>query len=303
MAFEQRSLDDYIDVAQRIADFREKYPEGTLAPWDHDQPFRFMQAMGYEKNGDTVMQSFVVVVAAAYRHPGDIDPGVGMAWEIFPGRTPYTRGSELQNAETSAWGRAIIAVGASDSKRGVASREEVRNRQAEHDDHSHQIVTPDGKIAYPYCTACGGSAKRLIEQARAMRRQPPEVDADGAATVAEQTRMMTGPEPGIERFKAGDVPVDDRWTTDAPSWAVGVDPPEDQPGSILPAQRSQIMAVYTALGIKDRDKRLKDIAEVLWPGSLFAAESFASTNDLSHKQAAALLENLHERHSGKMTRR
>jgi hypothetical protein len=32
------------------------------------------------------------------------------------------------NAETSAWGRAIIAVGASDAKR-VASANEVRNRQ------------------------------------------------------------------------------------------------------------------------------------------------------------------------------
>jgi hypothetical protein len=63
-----------------------------------------------------------------------------MAWEIFPGRTPYTRGSELQNAETSAWGRAIIAVGAADAKRGIASRQEVEARRAERD---HGPV-PDG---------------------------------------------------------------------------------------------------------------------------------------------------------------
>ena len=94
-------------------------------------------------------QSFLVVVAAAYRDRDDPRPGVGMAWEVFPGRTPYTRGSELQNAETSAWGRAIIAVGASDSKRGIASREEVRNRQSERD-----------------------PAAQLVEQAREMRRQP-----------------------------------------------------------------------------------------------------------------------------------
>jgi hypothetical protein len=35
------------------------------------------------------------------------------------------------NAETSAWGRAIIAVGAADSRKGIASAEEVRNRAAE----------------------------------------------------------------------------------------------------------------------------------------------------------------------------
>src|SRR5271166_4336149 len=136
MAFEQRSLDDYIDVAQRIADFREKYPEGTLDTivLDGNLPFKIVQAEGFEKDGSVIQQTFVVVVAAAHRTPTDPRPGTGMAWEIFPGRTPYTRGSELQNAETSAWGRAIIAVGASDSKRGIASREEVRNRQAERDD-------------------------------------------------------------------------------------------------------------------------------------------------------------------------
>jgi len=130
MAFEQRSLDDYVDVATRIADFREKYPDGSL---QMHEPWRQMQVQGIDKNGDVVQQTFICYTAAAYRTPDDPRPGIGVAWEIFPGRTPYTRGSELQNAETSAWGRAIVAVGASDSKRGIASREEVRNRQAEHD--------------------------------------------------------------------------------------------------------------------------------------------------------------------------
>ncbi len=120
MAYDKSSLDDYVDVAARIAEFRTKYPDGFLAPLDRGQPYRI------EQIGDRV---FVAVVAAAYRQPGDIDPGVGMAWEPFPGRTPYTRDSELMNAETSAWGRAIIALGAADAKRGIASREEVRNRQ------------------------------------------------------------------------------------------------------------------------------------------------------------------------------
>ncbi|SDT83845.1 hypothetical protein [Gordonia westfalica] len=35
----------------------------------------------------------------------------------------------MQNAETAAWGRAIVAALAADTKKGVASSEEVRNRQ------------------------------------------------------------------------------------------------------------------------------------------------------------------------------
>src|SRR5690606_40824121 len=70
-----------------------------------------------------------VVVAAAYRTPDDQRPGIGMAYEPYPGRTPYTRGSELQNAETSAWGRAIVAALAADTRRGIASAEEVRRSE------------------------------------------------------------------------------------------------------------------------------------------------------------------------------
>jgi hypothetical protein len=264
-----RDLSSYIEVATRIADFRKAYPEGTLQPWNPAEPWRLVQAEGFI-NRDVVTITYIVYVAAAYRNPEDPRPGVGMAWEEFPGRTNFTRGSELQNAETSAWGRAIIAVGASDSKAGIASREEVAARRAERD-----------------------PAADIIEQVRASRRRDPEVDKDGAATFAEQTRMMTGPEPGVHR--SVDAVVDDRWTTDAPSWVVGVDPPEDEPGSILPAQRSQIMAVYAALGIKDRDKRMSDVCVTL-------DTHVESVNDLSHKQAAALLEVLHERHSGKMVR-
>ena len=120
--FDQSRLGDYVDVPSRIAEFRTKHPEGSLQPANLAEPFRV------EQIGD---KTYIVVVAAAYRSPDDTRPGIGMAYEQWPGRTPYTRDSELQNAETSAWGRAIVAVLAADTKRGIASQEEVRNRSAE----------------------------------------------------------------------------------------------------------------------------------------------------------------------------
>ena len=105
-------LSDYKEVAERIQDFRVKHPEGCLQSEILDSP----------------RDGFVVVKAYAYRTPDDPRPGTGLAWEPVPGKTPYTKDSELMNAETSAWGRAIIAVGASDAKQ-IASADEVRNRR------------------------------------------------------------------------------------------------------------------------------------------------------------------------------
>ena len=111
------NLEDYIDVRERMAEFFEAYPEGSF-----QSECQFLTTDG---------RSAVVVKAYAYRFPEDPRPGHGLAFEFIPGRTPYTKDSELQNAETAAWGRAVVAVGAGDTKRSpIASREEVRNRTA-----------------------------------------------------------------------------------------------------------------------------------------------------------------------------
>lgn len=109
---------DYIDVATRIVEFREKYPEGSIQQLD----LQFLDFAG---------KSWVVYTAAAYRTPDDVRPGVGTAWEPVPGPTKFTRDSEVQNAETAAWGRAMVAALAVDTRKGIASSEEVRNRQEE----------------------------------------------------------------------------------------------------------------------------------------------------------------------------
>lgn len=123
-------LGNYNDVASRMREFFDKYPDGRLteyAPWR------------VETVGD---KAFVVYQAAAYRTADDPQPGVGTAWEPFPGRTPYTRDSELQNAETSAWGRAILAIGAADTRKGIASAEEVRNRSADRESWEQAAKPP-----------------------------------------------------------------------------------------------------------------------------------------------------------------
>lgn len=108
------NLDEYVDVAQRISEFYAKYPQGSLKTGSLPQ---FVETGG---------KAFVVYHAQAFRDPEDALPADGWAWEPVPGPTQFTRDSELQNAETAAWGRAIVALGFETKK--IASAEEVRNR-------------------------------------------------------------------------------------------------------------------------------------------------------------------------------
>lgn len=128
-------LSGYNDVPSRIAEARDKWPDGRLRPVNPYQPYT-VQAIGNA--------TFVVYTAAFYRTADDALPGIGVAWEPFPGKTPYTRDSELMNAETSAWGRAIVAALQADAKKGVASAEEVRNRQADRDAEWEAAKPPSG---------------------------------------------------------------------------------------------------------------------------------------------------------------
>lgn len=116
MAARQAFASDYIDVATRIVEFRDRFPDGSLQ----------QVSLDFKEVGGT---AWVIYTAAAYRTPEDPRPGHGTAWEPVPGWTPFTKGSEVQNAETAAWGRAIVAALAGDAKKGIASAEEVRNAQ------------------------------------------------------------------------------------------------------------------------------------------------------------------------------
>lgn len=108
-------MNDYVDVAERIRTFREKYPNGSL----QQVSLQFIEFAG---------KSWVVYTAAAYRTPDDLTPGHGTAWEPVPGKSNFTRDSEVQNVETSAWGRALIAVLIADGGKRIASRQEVQHK-------------------------------------------------------------------------------------------------------------------------------------------------------------------------------
>jgi hypothetical protein len=112
-------LKDYTDVKQRIALFYAKHPDGRLvtdSAWvsvDDDVPRIWVRAL-------------------AYRTADDPHPGVGNAWMVLPGTTSFTRGSELMNTETSAWGRAIgsLGIGIGD---GIASVDEIASAEGQTD--------------------------------------------------------------------------------------------------------------------------------------------------------------------------
>ena len=92
------NMDGYVQVVDRIKLFYAKYPEGSLQ-------------MGTPTFIDLEGKKWALGRAYAYRTPDDQRPGVGTAIEPIPGTTNFTRGSEIQNLETSAWGRAIGSLG------------------------------------------------------------------------------------------------------------------------------------------------------------------------------------------------
>lgn len=108
-------LKDYVTVAERLREFVKRYPDGSMQL----DPVQFHEIEG---------KTWVIGRAYAYRTPDDQRPGIGTAWEVVPGMTPFTKFSEVQNVETSAWGRALAAIGIGIDK-GVATWDEVNRTQ------------------------------------------------------------------------------------------------------------------------------------------------------------------------------
>jgi hypothetical protein len=111
------NLDDYVPVNERIMKFREEHPKGAIAT-----DIKYQEKL-----------NAWVVCAKVYRelptnheesHYGLIPCAMGSAMEVM-GEGYVNATSALENAETSAVGRALAILGY-DIKRGIASREEMQ---------------------------------------------------------------------------------------------------------------------------------------------------------------------------------
>lgn len=115
---------DYVEVHVRVGQFLEKYPDGRIQT-------------DIVKHTEDV----VIVRASVYRDAEDERPNIAHSQLGIPGKTNFTRDSEVENAETSAVGRALAFMGF-ETKKGIASREEVESRQG-------GSVRSDGKRGAP----------------------------------------------------------------------------------------------------------------------------------------------------------
>ena len=117
MAFDKSSLDNYIDVKERVKLLFEKWPNA-----------RIQEALPVIRQFDG--REWIEITVTI--HLGDDTPPViASAWEPR-GTTPYTKDSEQMNCGTSAVGRACGYLNLGISK-SLASRHEVELRRANHD--------------------------------------------------------------------------------------------------------------------------------------------------------------------------
>lgn len=112
MADSKFDLGDYVEVKDRIRILYEFFPQARVVT-------------DYTITDAPDAKPKVIARAEVYRQPDDDRPAAtGTSWLYLPGSTAYTRGSEVENAETSAVGRAIGMLGILIDK-SLASRNEV----------------------------------------------------------------------------------------------------------------------------------------------------------------------------------
>jgi hypothetical protein len=117
-------LGDYVDVRHRLELALLKFPD--LRVVENEPVLVHMGERVYIQCGVTV-----------YRDHEDSQPMRAYCWEVWPGRTPYTKDSEQMNGATSALGRALGYMGFG-IKSGLASADEVRTAQG----NSHPSTEP-----------------------------------------------------------------------------------------------------------------------------------------------------------------
>jgi hypothetical protein len=109
------NLGDYVDVPTRLAEALKRWPD-----------LRIQETKPIIVTVDN--QQYVEISCTVWNDANDLMPTVAYCWEPIPGRTPYTKGSEMMNASTSCLGRALGMKGMGIGK-SIASLNEVQARQ------------------------------------------------------------------------------------------------------------------------------------------------------------------------------
>ena len=109
------NLGDYVDVPTRLAEALKRWPN-----------LRIQETRPVIVTVDN--QAYVEISCTVWRDDTDPLPTTAYCWEPIPGRTPYTKGSEMMNASTSCLGRALGFLGMGIGK-SIASRNEIQARQ------------------------------------------------------------------------------------------------------------------------------------------------------------------------------
>jgi hypothetical protein len=206
-------MDDYVDVAERVREFSSKFPDGSL------------------QSELTRLEGGWLCKAYAYRNQDDARPGIGHAFEPVPGKTPYTKDSEAMNAETSAWGRAIVALGFDTKK--IASRQEVRARE--------------------------GSAPQAVESKSGPVESSPQQDSRAASPFQAPADAL-----GLQASRADAAP-DDGGEPSAVRVHFGKNAGSTL-GELTAKQRSWYAETWTPDGkfpVKPEDRRLRQAARIL----------------------------------------
>ena len=145
------NLDGYVTVNERLKLALAKYPDLRV----EELPFDIV-----EIGGQTNLHCTVRV----YTTPDDTRPVLGSVLEPVPGRTPYTRHSELMVGMTSALGRALGYLGFGIDK-GIASNDEVAARigsDREFDDAMPAVTR--AKVGSRAKTAAQKAAEAALER-------------------------------------------------------------------------------------------------------------------------------------------
>jgi hypothetical protein len=82
------NLGDYVDVPTRLAEALKRWPN-----------LRIQETRPVIVTVDN--QAYVEISCTVWRDDTDPLPTTAYCWEPIPGRTPYTKGSEMMNASTS----------------------------------------------------------------------------------------------------------------------------------------------------------------------------------------------------------